>query len=321
MGTAPAAITSERKRDLRKRVQPVGERDRAGITAFSVYVALIVLGFFIAVYGIELKLGTRFNPWPWLVLLFAVCAFLFWLMAYRRQRAIEDVPTSTIAAAAQGYVELRGTAEPAAGNTLTGRLTHIPCVWYRYVVCHATDPDQKEDSDSGSRGVPFVLRDKTGECLVDLEQAEVICDRCQSWVKDEMSYQEWSIRVGDLIYAIGYFSSGGKDAERYLLVQAGHTIAAHERDRKDYVARYDADGDGKVERAELAAARETLRRDAEQRYTGQGGVHRLGPSPDGSPFIVLSADPRSPARRYRWLALIHLFIFFAAIVLLAHIWI
>ena len=299
----------------------MGQRDWAGVIAFSVYVALFALGFFGGIIWVELKLGTTFNPWPWMVLLLAASSFLFWLMAYRRKRVIEDVPTSTIAAAAQGYVELRGIAAPSAGNTLTGRLTYIPCVWYRFVVTDATDSSEKRVADFGSRSVPFVLRDKTGECLVDPGQAEVVCDSCQSWVKEDIEYQEWSIRVGDPVHAVGYFSSGGQDAERYLLVQAGHTIAAHERDKKDYMARYDADGDGKVDRAEVAAAREALRRDAEQRYAAQGGVHTLGPSPDGRPFLVLSADRRSPARRYRWLALIHLAVFFASIYLLARIWI
>jgi hypothetical protein len=313
--------TPERTRDLRKRVQPVGQRDRAGVVAFSVYAALIALGFFAAYFWSYFKLADRVNPWPWLVLLFAASAFLFWLTAVRRMRVIEDVPTSTVASAAQGYVELRGVAAPSAGNMLAGRLTQVPCVWYRFEVRPVVDQDQAEHGDFGIRSVPFLLRDKTGECLIDPEQAEVISDRCQSWVKDDMSYQEWSIRVGDPIYAIGHFSSGGQDAERYLLVQAGHTIAAHERDKKDYVARYDIDGDGKVGRAELAEARETLRRDAEQRYAAQGGVHTLGPSPDGRPFLILSADRRSPARRYRWLAWMHLLVFLAAIALLAHIWI
>jgi len=299
----------------------VGERDLAGIFAFSVYAAVGFAAFAAIHFSVAVSYAGRFNPWLWLVLLLAVSSFLFWMMAYRRQRIIDDVPTSTIAGAAQGYVELRGIAAPSAGNSLTGQLTRIPCVWYRFVATDATDPNEKRVADFGSRSVPFVLRDRTGECLVDPGQAEVVCDRCQSWVKEGMEYQEWSIRVGDLVYAIGHFSSGGKDAERYLLVQAGHTLAAQERDKKDYVARYDADGDGTVERAELAAAREALRRDAEQRYTRQGGVHTLGPSPDGRPFLVLNADSRSPARRYRWLALIHLLIFFASIGLLAHIWI
>jgi hypothetical protein len=317
VGTAPDAITPERPRDLRKRVSPVGDRDWAGIFAFSVYGAIGFAAFAAIHYSVAVKYAGRFNPWLWLALLLAVSAFLFWLMASRRQRAIEDVPTSTIAAAAQGYVELRGIAAPSAGNSLTGQLTRIPCVWYRFVATDVTDPNEKRVVDFGSRSVPFVLRDRTGECLIDPGQAEVVCDRCQSWVKEDMEYDEWSIRVGDPVHAVGYFSSGGRDAERYLLVQAGHTLAAHERDRQGYLARYDSDGDGKVERQELEVAREALRRDAEQRYAAQGGVHTLGPSPDGRPFLIFNADRKPPARRYRRLAWMHLAVFFAALYLLA----
>ena len=205
----PLTETPERKGDLRTRVAPVGQSDWAGMNAFGVYAALFALGFFGSIFWVEHKLEELFNPWPWMVLLLAASSFLFWLMAYRRNRVIEDVPTSTIAAAAQGYVELRGIAAPSAGNTLTGRLTHIPCIWYRFVVTDATDSSEKRVADFGTRSVPFVLRDKTGECLVDPGQAEVVCNRCQSWVKEDIEYQEWSIRVGDPVHAVGYLSSGG----------------------------------------------------------------------------------------------------------------
>ena len=83
-----------------------------------------------------------------------------WLLSYRRYRATADIPTSNIASAVQGYVELQGRAEAHPSAPLFSRLRGLPCVWYRYVV-QERDADawktiQQETSDS-----TFLLRDAT----------------------------------------------------------------------------------------------------------------------------------------------------------------
>lgn len=299
--------------DLRERtLSYVGQRDKAGDAAIGVYVALALVFFGLVIYF----------PWlgaiRWLPVVMAASAFLFWLRAYRRLRVAEDVPTSTIAAAAQGYVELSGTAVAAPGDTLTGHLTRIPCVWYRYDWYEGGDNGQ---SDAGERGAPFVLRDATGECVVDPGEAEVICDRCQTWSHDGRVYKEWSIRVGDPVYAIGHFSSGGAAAERHVNMRVSYALAAQERDAGGYVQRYDVNRDGKVDRQEVALARDAHRREVVQQHARQGGVHTLGPSPDGRPFLVIGAGHEHIASRYRRLALVHLCVFFVALGLAAYSWI
>ena len=55
----------------------------------------------------------------------------------RRYQAIADTPTSKIRSASQGYVELSGTIEKADSpdiQPLSGPLTGLPCVWYRYSI-------------------------------------------------------------------------------------------------------------------------------------------------------------------------------------------
>ncbi len=300
--------------DLRERtLLHVGQRDKAGDAAIWFYVTLVI-----AFLGLVL-----YVPWlgaiRWLPVLLAASAFLFWLRAYRRLRTIEDVPTSTVAAAAQGYVELRGAAVAAPGDTLLGYLTRLPCIWNRYGWYQA---GEDKSGEVGEQGVPFILRDATGDCVIDPVEAEVICDRCQRWSSHEgIVFQEWSIRVGDPVYAIGYFSSGGPAAERHVNMKVSYALAAQERDARAYVQRYDVNKDGKVDRQETAAAREARRSDIVQQHTRQGGVHTLGPSPDGRPFLVIGADPGRIASRYRRLALAHLCVFLLALGLAAYWWI
>ena len=298
--------------DLRERtLLSAGRRDRAGDAAIWVYVVVVLSFFGLLIYF------PQFEASRWLTFMLPACAFVFWLRAYRRFRTIEDVPTSTVAAAAQGYVELNGTAFAAPGDTLVGHLTRLPCVWYRY---SWYESGQDKGGDLGELGVPFILRDASGDCVVDPAEAEVICDRCQTWSHERVVYQEWSIRVGDPIYAIGHFSSGGAAAERHVNMKASYALAAQERDAKAYAARYDLDGDGKVDRGEVALAREAQRRDIVERYVRQGGVHTLGPSPDGRPFLVIGASSKRIASRYRRLALAHLFVFFLSLAFVAWFW-
>jgi len=304
----PAAVP-----DLRKHRSATGQRDKPGSTAFLFYgAALSILG--VVVF---------YTPMPpvsslkWALPVFVVSSFLFWLAAFQRKRAIEDVPTSTVAAAAQGYVELRGTAEAAPGHSLRGRLTGAPCIWCQFVMKEINSQGEYEETEVGSLGVPFLLRDKTGECLVNAGQAEVVCNRCQQWNEDGRVCEEWSIRVGDPIYAVGFFLTGGTDAESHLDMKVAYQLASEQRNPAAFAARYDTNRDGKVDLREVAVAREAKRREEERRLVNQGGVNLLGLSPDGRPFLVVSAGQERISTHYVFLAAVHLGVFFISLGMLA----
>jgi len=304
----PAAVP-----DLRKHRSATGQRDKPGSTAFLFYgAALSILG--VVVFYTPLP---PVSSLKWALPVFVVSSFLFWLAAFQRKRAIEDVPTSTVAAAAQGYVELRGTAEAAPGHSLRGRLTGAPCIWCQFVMKEINSQGEYEETEVGSLGVPFLLRDKTGECLVNAGQAEVVCNRCQQWNEDGRVCEEWSIRVGDPIYAVGFFLTGGTDAESYLDMKVAYQLASEQRNPAAFAARYDTNRDGKVDLREVAVAREAKRREEERRLVNQGGVNLLGLSPDGRPFLVVSAGQERISTHYVFLAAVHLGVFFISLGMLA----
>ena len=81
------------------------KRDVAGLATFGGHVVLTLIA-----YQID-------TPFAWRACLAAVAALslLGWSLAWRRQRVIADTPTSRIASAAQGYIELHGRAQALEG--------------------------------------------------------------------------------------------------------------------------------------------------------------------------------------------------------------
>lgn len=107
----------------------------------------------------------------------------FFLSSFSRLkllRAITNTPTSKVRSAAMGFVELNGLAEPD-GEPLTGPLSGVPCVWWRFTV----EEERKRTNSEGESETywhtladerldrPFRLRDATGELRVDPQGAEV----------------------------------------------------------------------------------------------------------------------------------------------------
>ena len=64
----------------------------------------------------------------------ALLSVFGWLGSLRRWRSIRDTPTSLVASAAQGYVELIGRGKALEGLPLVSPLTGLPCLWYHYTV-------------------------------------------------------------------------------------------------------------------------------------------------------------------------------------------
>lgn len=104
-------------------------------------------------------------------------SLLAWTSTTRRRRAIDDTPTSRIAAAAQGYVELQGVGKQLAGLPLLSPLSGLPCLWYRYRIERRDSDNRWVHEDSGESDGSFILDDGSGECLVDPEGAELLVTR------------------------------------------------------------------------------------------------------------------------------------------------
>lgn len=295
--------------DNRKKV---GGRHRGNNESASTlglgYFALLLIGIFLPFE----------NIWLWVLPVMTVIAFRFWLVSLRTKRAILDAPTSKVNSAAQGYVELHGKAEYVPGCTLKTPLTSSPCVWYQYSIVERAGRKNSRTLEGQEYGTPFLLRDETGDCLVDPNEALVICDTCDQWVSGELTHSEWSIRVGDPVYAIGWFSSNALHDRGELNKETTVRLRSWLRDPKRFFGRFDANRDGKVSAAELAAAREAAHREAAQYYAAQGGMHTLTAPENKAPYIVSNLAHDQVAGEFGAMTHAHLWIFFITLGFLAY---
>ena len=74
--------------------------------------------------------------WLWAIglCILTVVAFVVTFLFFYRARIIEDTPTSKIRSAARGYVELEGRARAFNNKPIQARLSHMPCLWYKYKI-------------------------------------------------------------------------------------------------------------------------------------------------------------------------------------------
>lgn len=252
---------------------------------------------------------------------------------WSRARLIEDTPTARIRSAPQGYVELEGEAGLLPGPPIVAPLTGRRCVWYRYRIEHEERSfDSKGRSrshwrtlDSGTSEGLFEIDDGTGRCVIDPDGAEVHPDDRDVWrghsrwpsagpprrrgglriSAGDYRYTEERLLPGPL-YAVGWFESiRSADGD---LRQATAALLRHwKQDQAGLLARFDADGDGRIDVAEWGRAR-----DAAQQQVIRERAHKASepavnllrrPASRQQPFI-LSAHPQDQlGRRYRRRAL------------------
>lgn len=257
--------------------------------------------------------------WPYALLAMAVVSFFAWVANYRRYRAIHDLPTSRIASAAQGYVELYGRADPIPGTPVSSRLSNTACCWYSYEIQEKTQKDNWRTIDSGTSVEHFFLTDETGQCVISPDGAEVLTNECKSWEQSNQRFQEWLLLPGQALYAIGEFktSTAAAVSSQDESSDMGTLIAEWKRDQQQLLARFDLDKDGKVdlkewELARLQARREVRKRHDEIRSGAIEGTHLMRKPEDGRLFLLANEMPDKIGARYRFWSTVHLAIFIGA---------
>lgn len=251
---------------------------------------------------IGLHLG---SPLAWLCILavIAILSVLLWAANYRRTRAVADTPTSRIASAHQGYVELVGKARQFDSAPLTGPLSGTPCVWFRYRI------EQRQDNrwlltSEGRSETSFRLDDGSGSVVVDPHRAEVVTDHHRRWRKGDRRYSEWLLLSGIRVYALGEFSTvGGSNAELDHRADVVALLDHWKRDPKTLRRRFDLDRNGEIDLQEWELARRAARREVEQLHAeirNQPGMHVLRAPRDGRLFVLSNFDPDLLSARYRF---------------------
>ncbi len=249
----------------------------------------------------------------------AVVAFFAWILSLRRLLAIGSTPTSKVASAAQGYVELEGIARAHPGGALVSRFTQLPCVWFQYTIEERRHDGKWHRVESGRSDDSFLLEDATGQCLVDPEGAEVLPRSSETNMKGlDWRCRESLILPGDRLCALGEFSTiGGETADLDLEHDVGELLAQWKRDKPALLARFDLDKDGQIGEREWMLARAQARRDVRKTHDeirSQPGTNILHKPRDGRLFLISNVDARKLQRRYSIWAWLHLAVLLTAII-------
>jgi len=270
---------------------------------------------FILVVALQLETP---EAWPWALLAMAVVSFFAWLGNYRRYRQIHDLPTSKVASAAQGYVELVGRGDVLDGTPVISRLSQRPCCWYRYQVEEETDDNKWKIIDKGNSIDHFLLVDDTGTCVVSPDGAEIVTQHHKTWSEGRYRHTEWLLLPNNVIYALGEFvtRSGNSPGAADEHLEIGQLITEWKRDQQTLLQRFDLNEDGTIdlkewEMARLQARREVRKQRAAQLNNHVEGVHLLRKPADGRLFLLASEMPDTLGRRYRWWSWVHLLVFVA----------
>lgn len=254
----------------------------------------------------------------------AVLAILAWVEVLRRARAVADMPTSSIASAAQGYVELLGRGLPLAGTPLLTPLTGLPCLWYRYKV-ERKRGDKWETERSGESTDSFLLDDGSGRCVVDPEGAEVLPRGSDVWYPAaDRRHTQALLLAGEQIYLLGRFRTwGGDSLDLNVAEDVKHLLAEWKRDMPRLLERFDADRDGTLDLREWERARTEARREVERNHRelrAAPDTHMIDRPDDGRLFLISSLPPEKIERRYTYWALAHMTAFLLALAGIGYFW-
>lgn len=260
----------------------------------------------------------------WMIALpvMAVISLYAWASTLRRFRTVGDTPTSQVASAAQGYVELIGLAEVHPGAPIHAQLTKKACCWFRYEIEENDHDNQWRTLDEGESDATFLLRDASGVCTIDPEGAEVMCAHKQSWTEGEHRYTEWRVEHGDPLYAIGEFRTRSfAPSDDQVRGDVGDLLSVWKNDQRTLLHRFDLNRDGRIDDAEWQLARAAAKREVERGHAelrALPSVDMLMQPADGRPFLLSNHEPETFKRRLAWWAWAHLAILFGALAALLY---
>lgn len=280
------------------------------------YEQLITSGAQLLLVLIGLRLGSRAG-WLFCLSAISLISVLAWLSALNRLRAIRDTPTSRIASAAQGYVELAGFGQPFGEPPMLSKLSLLPCLWYRYKIEQRDSENNWKTVDSGESSDCFMLRDDTGTCVIDPESAEIITRHRKQWQQGDDRNTEWTLIGNDPLYIIGQFrTEGGSTLEFDSRAELNALLATWKEDMPALHTRFDLDNDGKLDMNEWMLARQAAKREVSKMMRvaqAQPDLNIISQPRDGKLFLISNLTPEKLSRRYLFWTWAHLVIFCGAL--------
>jgi hypothetical protein len=280
------------------------------------YEQLLTSGAQLLLVLVGLRLGSR-DGWLFCLSAIALISVLAWLSALNRLRAIRDTPTSRIASAAQGYVELAGVGQPFGDPPMLSKLSLLPCLWYRYKIEQRDEKNNWKTVDSGETSDCFLLCDDSGSCVIDPESAEIITGHRNQWQQDGNRNTEWTLIRHDPLYVLGqYRTHGGSTLEFDSRAELNALLGTWKEDMPALHMRFDLDNDGKLDEDEWMLARQAAKREVAKMMRAaqaQPDINTISQPRDGKLFLISNLTPEKLSRRYLFWTWAHLVILFGAL--------
>ena len=244
-----------------------------------------------------------------------------------RSRMIENVPTSKIRSASQGYVELEGKAMTMEGPIIISPLSGKSCVWYRYKI----EEKVKEYNSKGkshtywkvvkkeTSDAIFLLQDDTGRCVIDPDDADVIVTNKRTWHKRTVTpirrYTEELITDSEPLYAIGLFNTVANVGHKQQREQVHYLLREWKNDPNRLLHEFDLDRNGQLDESEWELARLAAERQIKREYGHQEKLEQLNILKNTDHrqqgFIISTIPENTLIKHYRRHALLSLLVFFS----------
>lgn len=248
--------------------------------------------------------------------LVALTSFWAWYANLKRYRTVADTPTSRIASAPQGYVEIAGLGQQPPGETLVSPINGLPCLWYRYRI-ERRNGNRWEYVESGTSHDTFGISDGSGLVLVDPDGAEIMTSRKQVSNSGNYRKTEWTLIEGETIYVIGeHVTLGGPNAVLDKKSDLSALLAEWKQDKRALLARFDADRDGEISIDEWEKARQAASDAVDCAHLDirlKDGFHLIRKPAHSRPFLVANREVTALVRHFRLWSWTHLLLMLAAL--------
>ena len=261
--------------------------------------------------------------WFWSAILLAatIAGFFLAFKNMHNKRIIEDTPTSKIRSAAQGYLELVGHGQLMDGQPIISPLTGATCTWYEYKVEEHRQSGKNSKWVTIKKGISdelFLIKDETGQCIVDPEGAHVTVSNKSVWygssshptsgplsskkkssflsgliVSRNYRYTEKLLHSGESLYAIGLYKTvGGAGASFDINEDVRELIREWKADTEALMKKFDANGDGEIDLNEWQRVRDEAYKQVIEKHGEQKllpPVHLMHKTNDKRRPFILSA--------------------------------
>jgi len=278
--------------------------------ALCVYTGLVLAGIYLDYRSHHI------NQLPLVFLLGALIAVLAWAFNFKRLLGMTEIPVSTIASAAQGYVELFGTSKSLA--LTRSPIRGVECVWFRLWIYSRDTNYMWRLADYRISEQLFEMQDDTGTCRINPRGAEVFAASRHVVEQHGHKYIEDVLFADSPVYVLGDLDTGSQiNTEVEIHQDAGRLITQMKQSKTRLMQQFDLNRDGEIDMHEWALARESAYAEVRARHAQrlQNELHLIAMPANKRLFLISGISPHALRQHYQRWAWIHFSLFCLAALL------